>query len=237
MILGQYVNWDEESNFINGTLKATHVVADTLPGDYTDISSITSWAKYGPGLIGSATNFKDWKCLQREIRALADALTGGEYDDNWNVFSPAEKLIVCNYLLTRVPPARFAQTVTDAGERMQISIDFDLNNRRARGNWQTGSGRIQVMRIYLFNKVGKANGLTVLNDVVRDGLLEMYEGGIEGTVEDGIVGLNDFLLSRAATPYSATGLSTRSYPMIDGSEDNMQTVATALAAIASNGTY
>lgn len=237
MKLGQYNNWNPADNSFTGTPKDPHIAADPLPADYTDISSIANWALYGPTIIGSVVGFKDWKCLQREIRMLADAVVNSDYNTNWNNLSVAEKVIVCNYLLSRVPPAKFAETIPDPNQRIQISIDFDLNNRRARGNWQTGSGRIQVMRVYLFGKIGKANGLTVLNDVVREGLLELYEGGIEGTVEDGIPGLTDFLLSRAGTPYETTGLSSRNYDVIDGSPDTMDDIANALVGIASNGTY
>jgi hypothetical protein len=239
MILGQYDFWEEATNtFADGQLpKAPHVVVNALPAGYTDVSGIVNWAKYGPELVGTATGFMDWKCLQREIRALADAIVDNDYDANWNSLDSAEQLIVCNYLLSRVPAARFASTVTNAAERMQISIGFDLNNRRARGNWQSGTGRVEIMRVFLFGKIGKDNALAVFRDAVTDGLLELYEGGVEGSEEDGIEGVNDFLLARTGTSYAATGLAARSYPVIDGSSDNMISVGNALVAIASQGLY
>jgi hypothetical protein len=237
MKLGQNNNWDEESNSCSDGTNDSHVVASSLSSDYSDVSTIENWNQYGPGLIGSATGFKDWKCLQREIKALALDIVDNDFDANWNDLNSNEKLIVCNYMLSSVPPAKFAATVTNATQRTEIAINFDLNNRRARGNWQSGIGRIQIMRIFLFGKIGKTNAFEVFNDVVADHLLELYEGGIEGTTEDGIVGINDFLLARTGTPYSSTGLTTRSYSIIDGSGNSITDVANALVGIASNGMY
>ena len=237
MLLGQYNNWVEETNSYSGTAKAPHIVAGTLPSDYTDVSSIENWSKYGPELLGSATGFMDWKCIQREIKVLANDIVGDDYDANWNNLNSNEKLIVCNFLLSKVPGAKFAATVSNATQRMQIALNFDLNNRRARGNWQSGNGRVEIMRVFLFGKIGKANALETFRGVVTDGLLELYEGGIEGSVEDGIEGINDFLLSRSGTSYASTGLTTRNYSVIDGSSDNISNVANALVDIASNGMY
>jgi hypothetical protein len=237
MLLGQYNNWNAQSNTATGALKDSHIVADPLPSDYTDISSIENWHQFGPGLIGSAFGFKDWKCLQREIKSIANDIVGNDYDANWGNLNPAEQNIVCNYVLGAIPPIRFAEAIPDPDERMQISIDFDLNNRRARGNWQTGQGRIQIMRIFLFGKIGKANALEVFRDVIRDDLLELYEGGIEGTEEDGIPGIADFILTRSGTPYVSSGLIKRDYPVIDDSGYSMEDIANVLIGIASYGLY
>jgi hypothetical protein len=237
MILGRYNNWIEADNMFDGEAKAPHIATDSLPSDYTNVSSIENWNKYGPELLGSVVGMKDWKCIQREIRTLADALVSNDYDANWNSLNANEKLIVCNYLLSKVPPAKFAATVPDANTRTKIAIHFDLNNRRARGNWQSGVGRVQILRIYLFGKVGKNNALLTFKDAVADGLLELYEGGVEGTVEDGIEGINDFLLARSGTSYELNGLAARSYPIIDGSSDDLEDVANAMVQIASNGMY
>lgn len=237
MKLGQYINWDEETNRCTGEFKDSHVAAASLASDYTDISSIENWAKFGPQLVGNFFGLKDWKCLQREIKTLALQKVSNDFNANWNVLNANEKQIVCNYLLSLVPPAKFAQTITDANERTAVSIEFDLNNRRARGNWQSGTGRAQILRVFLFGKIGKDNALYALVDVVKDGLLELYEGGIEGTEEDGVTGINDFLLARTGTVYEDTGLAKRSYPVVDGSGDSLQDVAESMVQIASNGMY
>lgn len=237
MLLGQYNNWNPQTNTCTGTFKDSHIAADSLASDYTDISSIENWAKYGPSIIGTTFGFKDWKCLQREIKALAITAVGGNFTTNWNNLTSDEKPIVCLYALSLVPPAKFAETIPDAEQRNLITIDFDLNNRRARGNWQSGTGRTQILRAYLFNKIGKVNALLTLVDAVHDGLLELYEAGISGTVEDGVVGINDFFLSRTGTPYENTGLTERGYAIIDGSDDTIDDVAAAMVEISNNGIY
>lgn len=237
MKLGQYNNWDEETNRCNGDLKDPHIVADELPNDYIDISSIENWDKYGPNLIGSAYGFKDWKCLQREIKALVNFQVKNDLDTNWDQLTAREKTIACYYMLSKIPGTKFAALFPGADERTAIATSFDVNNREARGSWLKATGRIQVLRIYLFNKIGSVNALTAFYDVVRDGLLELYEGGISGTVEDGNPGINDFILARNQTPYAANGLAARNYPVIDGSGDTLEDVALAMVNIANDGIY
>ena len=222
-------------NDLNGNPR--FLAAGSLPQGYQDISSIENWNSFGPDLIGTATGFMDWKCLQREIKELANVIVNNDYDANWNNLNADEKLIVCNYLLSKVPPAKFGATVTNAAQRMQIALNFDLNNRRARGNWQSGTGRVEIMRVFLFGKLGKASALETFRDVVKEGLLELYEGGIEGSVEDGLEGINDFLLARSGTSYASTGLAGRNYSVIDGSGNSISDVANAMVAIASDGMY
>lgn len=243
MILGTYkinnipVSELESYNLDDLNGNAAYVVAGTLPGGYEDITTIENFHLHGRELIGSAQGFKDWKCLQREIKALIMAKVSDDIDANWSNLNSAEKLIACNYILSRVPAAKFGATVPDAAQRVNIAIEFDFNNRQARGSWSNITGRIQIMRVYLFGKIGAANALEVFYDVVKDGLLELYEGGIEGTLEDGNLGINDFLLARSGTFYSSDGLAERSYPVVDGSSDTLEDVANALVGISSNGMY
>jgi len=220
---------------LNGN--SPYQLANSLSAGYEDITSIENFDLHGSGLIGSAVGFKDWKCLQREIKLLILAKVDNDIDANWNDLNANEKLIACNYMLSKVPVAKFAATVPNAEDRTKIAIEFDFNNRKARGSSANLTGRIQIMRIYLFGKLGATNALEVFYDVVKDGLLELYEGGIEGTVEDGNLGINDFLLARNGTFYSSDGLKSRNYTTIDGSGDDMEDVANALVNIVSNGIY
>jgi hypothetical protein len=241
MILGAYkinnIPVSQLDAFEIGSLNGNpaFIIATSLPSGYQDITSIENLDIYGNSLIGTAIGFKDWKCLQREIKTLVFDIVDDDINTNWNNLNANEKLIACNYILSRIPPAKFGATVTNAAERMRIATEYDFNNRSARGSWTSPTGRIQAMRIFLFSKIGTQNSLEVLYDVVRDGLIELYEGGIEGTVEDGNIGLFDFILSRAG--YSSDGLTTRDYPVIDGSGDSLEDVADALIEIAANGMY
>lgn len=211
------------------------VIANSLSPEYQDISSIENMHSYAESLIGSVFGFKDWKCLQREIKSLILDVVNNDIDTNWDNLNANEQLIACKYILSRVPPARFIQTVPDPEERVRIATEFDFNARQARGSWTNPTGRIGAMRIYLFGKIGTQNALEVFYDVVRDGLIELYEGGIDGTLEDGNIGINDFILSRAG--YSSEGLTTRNYAIVDGSTDTLQDVADAMVDIAMNGMY
>ncbi len=211
------------------------IISDSIPAGYEDITSIANLDMYGRGLIGTTFGFRDWKCLQREIKALVLDVVDNDIDANWNNLSADEKLIACKYILSRIPLAKFGATVPNATQRMLIATEYDFNNRQARGSWTSATGRIQAMRIYLFSKIGTVNALEVLYDVVQDGLIELYEGGIDGTIEDGNIGINDFILSRAG--YSVDGLTTRSYPILDGSGDSLEDVADGLIEIAANGMY
>lgn len=243
MKLGSYkinnipVSNSETYNVADLNGNAPYMVANTLSADYEEITSIENFNRFGLSLIGSAITFMDWKCLQREIKALILTKVDNDIDLNWNNLNANEKLIACNFILSKIPPAKFGATVPDAAERMKIAIQFDFNNRQARGSWSNVTGRIQILRVYLFGKIGATNALEVFYDVVKDGLLELYEGGIEGTIEDGNLGINDFLLARSGTFYSSDGLRTRTYPVIDGSDDDMEDVANAMVNILSNGIY
>jgi hypothetical protein len=211
------------------------IIVDNIPAGYQDITSIENMHTYGTALIGTTIGFKDWKCLQREIKVLVFDAVDNDLDANWNNLNNNEKLIACQYMLSKIPVSKLAATLPDPAVRMSYAIEFDLNNRRARGSWLNGTGRTEIMRIYLFSKIGSENALLVFHEAVRDGLIELYEGGVEGTEEDGNIGIIDFILSRVG--YSEDGLSTRNYPVIDGSGDTMEDVAEALANIALNGIY
>lgn len=220
---------------LNG--KAPYIIAEKLPTGYKDITSIENLHTYGRELIGSNYGFKDWKCLQQEIKTFVTDKTKGDLNTNWNKLSAKEKLIACRYLLTKVTPAALSALVPDAQERKQIAMEYDQHNRMARGNASGGTGRIQVARLYLFEKLGAQNAFEILSDIIVDRLFEFYESGIEGTEENGRVGINDYIQARKKTPYSTTGLKKRKYKVVDGSGETMNDVADKLTAILTLGQY
>ena len=217
--------------------KEPYMIAEKLPAGYKDISSIENMALYAKGLIGSSYGFNDWKCLQREIKSLVLDKVKNDLTANWNKLNQKEKVIACHYMLGKISPAAFSALIPDGFERSQVAMAYDQNNRKARGSWSGSSGRIQAVRLLLFEKLGPVNALEVLGDMVKDGLIELYEGGVEGTEEDGQVGINDFFLARKKTPYTTLGLKKRKYKVVDGSEEALKDVADNLAAIITNGTY
>jgi len=220
---------------LNG--KQPFVVADKLPAGYKDITSIVNFDLYGRSLVGSTRGFRDWKCLQREIKQLVMEKVKDDLTTNWSKLNTEEKLVACRYLLGRINAAVFSALVTDSAKRAAIVSEYDANNRKARGSWSGGSGRMHVLRLNLFEKLGKDNALEVIGEMTRDGLFQLYEGGIEGTEEDGQIGINDFFLARKKTPYSTTGLKKRKYKIEDGSGDSIKEVADYLAGIVTEGNY
>lgn len=217
--------------------KPAFIMAEKLPAGYKDITSIENLHTYGRGLIGTVEGFMDWKCLQREIKELVLAKVKNDLKENWSRLSQVEKQIACKYMLGKIPPDVFAAVVPEASERAAIAQEFDANNRIARGNWSSAGGRMQVVKNLLFSKLGVQQAQEVIADILKEGLLHLYEGGVEGTEEDGNIGINDFLQARKKTPYSTSGLKKRKYKILDGSADTVKELADKLSDIITKGTY
>lgn len=209
--------------------------ADAAPIGYTETARIEDWHTYGIHLVGNVSGFMDWKCLQSEIEQTADDLTSGDYDANWGALSTSEQELVCRYVLTNVSGNKFVATFPDEIERMQIQLAYDEQSTDARIR------RYRQMRMHLFAKIGTANSLQVLKDVVKESLVELFEGGIKSVSTSGVVGVNDFILSTSGTPYDGTGtidgLTLRGYSVIDGSGDTIADVANQLVDIVDHGNY
>lgn len=214
-----------------------YIIAEKIPSGYKDISSIENLHLYGKGLIGSTFGFRDWKCLQREIKLLIGEKVKNNLAANWSKLTATEKKIACEYLLGKILPEHFNALDFSTAERTRLSVEFDSNNRRARGNSAGDRGRVQAARIYMFEKLGPKNAFELLTDIVSDRLFELFEFGIEGTEEDGHLGIIDFIQARKKTPYSVKGLKKRKYKVVDGSKDTMTDVADNLTAILCNGQY
>jgi hypothetical protein len=233
MKLGQLQGYVIGQGYSGGmTPEPPFITEISLPNNYDDISSIVNFVELYSYI---STNFgmKDLKCLQREIYEEALVITLNDLDTNWNNLSEPDKLLVCEYCTSKVPPIRFLETYPDANMRQSISQNFDMFNVDVR---QTK--RYPIIRMYLFNKIGTQNALESLKTATTDNLVTEWFGGIEGTIEDGgIVGLFDYILARAGTPYETTGLAVQSYPVIDGSGMTLQQVADEIYEIGKNGLY
>lgn len=220
---------------LNG--KPAFVIAEKLPSAYKDITNIENLHTYGRGLIGSAEGFKDWKCLQREIKELVMTKVKNDLKENWNKLSQTEKQVACKYMLGKIPPDVFAALVPEAAERAAIAQEYDSNNRQARGSWSGSGGRTQAIKHLLYSKLGTRQAQEVIADMLKEGLFHLYEGGVEGTEEDGNIGINDFFQARKKTPYATNGLKKRKYQITDGSSDTVKELADKLSDIITKGTY
>jgi hypothetical protein len=234
MKLGRLQGYSDQTGNVNGVpaTKDPYVTADVLPADYDDISSIENFVNYYP-FIQNDFGMKDTKCLQREIYAEALILCNNDLDTNWGNLSATEQKTVCQYCTSKIPINRYVETYPTAPERQAISQEFDSFNISSRK-----TNRYPIVRMYLFNKIGTQNALLSLKTADDDNLTTEWFGGIEGTVEDnGIVGLFDYILARAGTPYDITGLKAQTYPIIDGSGMTLAEVCDELYEIAKNGMY
>lgn len=220
---------------LNG--KAPFIMAEKMPAGYKDITCIENLHLYGTGLIGSTYGFKDWKCLQQLVKEQVNEKVKGDLVANWNKLNAKEKELACQYMLSKIPVAFVMALVPESADRLKLAMNFDLNNRKSRGHASGGTGRIQIVRLYLFEKFGAEKTFEIINDLVADRLLDLYEIGVEGTEESGTVGITDFLQARKKTPYSTTGLKKRKYKIVDGSPDTIGEVADKLTAILINGDY
>ena len=100
-----------------------HTIADPIPTDYTDISTITNWHTYGEGLN------KDYKYIRDEIKLLVvDASTSGtktEYD-GFNQLTGSEKLICCHHKI-----GTQAQRNSIVGESNAILLGLQYDSKMA----------------------------------------------------------------------------------------------------------
>lgn len=87
MKLGELTNPGPEKRKVDGTIISTnYIAADTLPAEYTDITSIENWAKYGHIVLNDFTAIRD------EINAVFNSTT-------WSAISVAERDIIIDYYL------------------------------------------------------------------------------------------------------------------------------------------
>ena len=243
MIIGKYNNIIDFNGHLKftGVEKDPYIVVDVignLPTDYTDITSIDSFDTHWKELLGVTIGFKDEKSVQREIDLLANAKCSNDVNTNWSNLTASEQIAYCKWVTSKVSPTNFGATITDPLVRESMSYDYDKRNTMSRGTWRidgNGFGRLEVLRIYLFSKIGASNALALMKDAVTDGLIKSYEDGIESFANDGIVGLKDFFLSTTGTPYDGSGtingLSLRTYPIIDGSNDTISAVSNTCSLI------
>lgn len=87
--------------------------ASLLPAGYRDVTSITNWDARADDIYAlNITNLKDWKCIQREILALAETLVGGVIA-TWTPTTFAagltepQRLIVAQYTIGLMPTAMY----------------------------------------------------------------------------------------------------------------------------------
>jgi len=171
---------------------------------------------------------RDYKYARKQIMLLLEVTAGVDYS-NFAALSANDKLLACKWAPNKVGAVNFATTITDAAQRQEILKNFDVSSQFSR---QT---RYNALRIYILSKSQITDALNLLKDADKDGLVQSYVGGIEGTEQGDPVGLFDFIQAVTGTEYQSTGMAARAITPIDGS--TLASVVTGCMDIIKNGNY
>jgi len=162
------------------------IFADTLPNDYTDITSVANFIKYG------TFYFKDYKWLRKRFQEFT-----------WDDLTADEKILVAQKRGTTI--ANCKSVLEDSYEYWMT--DFDLQSVACRKH------RFAFAKTVLIKNVATADLYTILGSL--GGLAIQYSDyGVEGTTEgDPIEGLFNFI--EATGSYSATGILAMTLTMLN----------------------
>jgi hypothetical protein len=204
-------------------------VAENLTADYTDISSIENWDKWGPELYitGEHYGFKDWKALRGVIKKLVYTIIVDNFN-NWDNLTAPQKIIACKYLPNKVPTANFVATIPDASERNKIALEFDSLSKEGRRK------RFEIARMYTFNSLTVADCMDIV-DFISEKLQSSYVGGIESNALDGKDGLFDYVSGTSG--FAATGLPSKSYIPLNSPTVTLSDVCNGILDILQYGNY
>lgn len=206
---------------------------DPAPAGYHPASDdLSDWETYGSAGVGNWYGFRDYKSLRSEIKARVNIKAGFDPSDRasytlaaWGLLSADEQQIAADYFAV---PSHLRDTVQDTATQVTQGRGYHIDSvesRKARVDLALSEvyNRLDISdalkveadltQIVQGTRIGLVSDLTDSQVSVRS-LLDSYrERGIEGTEEDGVVGLFDYLLSRSGTPFAASGLSERGYPV------------------------
>jgi hypothetical protein len=182
------------------------VSASTLPSGYDDISSSPEkWHKYGKGLIGTASGFKDWMSLRAIILPLITSICGTNYA-NFDDLNAEQKIIALHYFPTKIVTSQgFPFFVTKSGGTANAFsyVENYLNlSEIARSNRY-----INYMN-FGYQYLGTPQGLKA-ESFLRAAFLDTtyIKRGVLFTAEDGIDGLGDWTNNTGS--FTTNGLKAR----------------------------
>jgi len=191
------------------------------PIGFTEASTAENFDKYcerrakdfsglGFGVLSPSylqVDFYDWKTLQEIIKAKIEAIAGATYA-TWALLSATEKQIALKYCPTKIIDGQgLVFFATEAGGAVQADEYIRYYIKSA----STGrSVRFDKLISYAYNKLGKADGLKAERQLRKDFEKDQFEQfGTLLKAEDGLEGIEDWLLSTATTIYATNGLISR----------------------------
>lgn len=185
-INGQTINVDVfnwSTNQLNGN--QPWIVQDTVPADYADISSITSWYEIGFGI-------KDYLYVRERIREFYTQI-------DFANLSEQEKIITCQLFI-----ATKAERDTIFAEEYQK----EYWNMLVEQSQQCRFDRWESAKKYISYKLSPTNSSDLANDTSM--LCNNYINyNITDVAKDGIDGLFDYLQGDGS--YTNTGYPSKSY--------------------------
>lgn len=229
---------------------------DPAPGGYTEVTDICDWETYGKPAIGKWSWFRDYKCLREELKTRINTKAGFDPQDeqtynqtNWDKLTANEKDLASRYFFV---PEPLRVQVHTMDQQIEFGIVFNEEATKSRvARFDRAKSEAYCRLDFgdaceVIDELQQVTKNTVIELDVDDKLInkaivktlrDSYrECGVEGTVEDqGLVGLFDYLLSRADTPFAGLGLSSKAYTVV-GMTDCAE-LADKLHDILSKGKY
>lgn len=167
---------------------------------YEDVTSLNSIVNEG------VYAYRDFKFIREQARIAGKALAGNNWE-NWNSLTTEEKDCLSSkfmipeiqYWSSTIYPHLMSQgfTTEDIQERVEA---WDILSTQSR------SIRYEHARSYIANNIVEAK--QILHEIVTQyNYHSLYTGGIEGTLEDNLQGLLDFIDGRAGTDFELGGVN------------------------------
>lgn len=155
-------------------------------------------------------NTRDYKYFRSKMIELIGNKTNGYTD--FNNLEQYEIDAACN--MVALPIEYIYQYISDDNILNNIFINWSLESKKARIK------RFEIAKMYVFRNIVEGKQLMIfLNN--SDFVANYYEG-IEGSEEDGVDGLFDWILSRENSQYEFTGMRNSNYTLINTSWQNLE---------------
>lgn len=164
--------------------------------------TLRDYQQYFPSKIENI--HRNWQNLYRDYKQARAALQGLITDIGWDGLSTVERKIMSMWF---VAPIQQRITVHTIPEQVAFAKTFHDNSVIARGK------RADAATSAMYNYLSKSDAFELVDDIVNNyNLIGKYiTYGREGTLEDGIDGLFDYLLSREGSIFSGCGLLNKSF--------------------------
>lgn len=187
--------------------------SDSVPVDYTEISSISNWASFG------ASAGCDYKVIRKAISVIA-FVTG------WANLSQSEKEIAAEYFA--VGATERAEIFTDPQVHLQKGVEFHRLSVAAR------QARVSTVEAVFYSSMALTDAFTLVASM--EIIANRYVNwGLETKSTDGVDALFDYINSNVGSIYEGAGIAESGITLITG--ETMPQFVTRLNNILVEGYY